>query len=75
MSAFTVELENRPRELARLCQAMASSGVNLLLCATTRGDDGVVALIAAAPDVASAGHRDSRWRSRQFGALYYLRRL
>jgi hypothetical protein len=52
MSAFTVELENRPRELARLCQAMASSGVNLLLCATTHGDDGVVALIA--DDEASA---------------------
>lgn len=52
MSAFTVQLENRPRELARLCQAMASSGVNLLLCATTRGEDGVVALIA--DDEASA---------------------
>jgi hypothetical protein len=37
MSVFTVELNNQPGELARLCQAMASGGVNLLLCATTRG--------------------------------------
>ena len=40
MSTFTVELDNRPDELARLCEAMASSGVNLLLCATTYGDSG-----------------------------------
>jgi hypothetical protein len=52
MSAFTVELDNQPGELARLCEAMASSGVNLLLCATTHGDSGVVAFIA--DDEASA---------------------
>jgi hypothetical protein len=46
MSAFTVELDNQPGELARLCEAMASSGVNLLLCATTHGNSGVVAFIA-----------------------------
>jgi hypothetical protein len=46
MSAFTVELDNQPGELARLCEEMASSGVNLLLCATTGGDHGVVAFIA-----------------------------
>ena len=46
MSAFTVELANQPGELARLCQAMASSGGGLLLCATTRGERGVVAFIA-----------------------------
>ena len=46
MSAFTVELGNHPGELARLCEAMASSGVNLLLCATTHGNGGVVAFIA-----------------------------
>ena len=46
MGAFTVELHNQPGELARLCEAMASSGVNLLLCATTHGDSGVVAFIA-----------------------------
>ena len=46
MSAFTVELDNQPGELARLCEAMAGSGVNLLLCATTHGSSGVVAFIA-----------------------------
>jgi hypothetical protein len=46
MSAFVVELDNQPGELARLCEAMASSGVNILLCATTSGDRGVVTLIA-----------------------------
>ena len=46
MSAFTVELDNHPGELARLCEAMASSGVNLLLCATTHGNRRVVAFIA-----------------------------
>jgi hypothetical protein len=46
MSAFTVELENQPGELARLCEAMADSRVNLVLCATTHGTSGVVAFIA-----------------------------
>ena len=46
MSAFIAELDNQPGELARLCEAMASSGVNLLLCATTLGNSGVVAFIA-----------------------------
>src|SRR5262245_12729600 len=46
MSVFTAELDNHPGELARLCEAMASSGVNLLLCATTHGGSGVVAFIA-----------------------------
>ncbi len=52
MNAFAVELENRPGELARLCEAMAGSSVNLLLCATTHGGSGVVAFIA--DDEASA---------------------
>ena len=52
MSAFTVELENKPGELARLCEAMAGSDVNLVLCATTHGDSGAVVFIA--DDEASA---------------------
>ncbi len=40
MSAFIAELENHPGELARLCEAMASSGVNLLLCAAQAALDG-----------------------------------
>lgn len=46
MSAFTVELGNSPGELARLSEAMASSGVNLLLCVTTHGNSGTAAFIA-----------------------------
>ncbi len=46
MSAFTVELDNHPGELAGLCEAMADSGVNLLLCAATHGNSGAVAFIA-----------------------------
>ena len=52
MSVFTVDLKNRPGELARLCEAMAGRGVNLILCATTHGEDGTVAFIA--DDEASA---------------------
>ena len=52
MSAFAVSLEDQPGELARLCEVMASSGVNLLLCATTYSGSGVVAFIA--DDEASA---------------------
>ena len=52
MSVFTVDLKNQPGELARLCEAMAGLGVNLILCATTRGENGTVAFIA--DDEASA---------------------
>ena len=52
MSAFTAELENKPGELARLCEAMAGSDVNLVLCAITHGDSGAVVFIA--DDEASA---------------------
>jgi len=47
MSVFTVDLKNEPGELARLCEAMAGRGVNLILCATTHGESGTVAFIAA----------------------------
>ena len=57
MSAFTVELDNHPGELARLCEAMASSGVNLLLCATTHGNSGAVAFIADDEAAAIAAER------------------
>lgn len=40
MSTFTVQLDNQPGELARLGEAMASSGVDLLLCGTAHGGGG-----------------------------------
>jgi hypothetical protein len=46
MSVFTVDLKNQPGELARLCEAMADSGINLVLSATARGDGGTVVFIA-----------------------------
>jgi len=52
MSVFSVDLKNQPGELARLCEAIAGRSVNLILCATTRGEDGTVAFIA--DDEASA---------------------
>jgi hypothetical protein len=53
MSVFTVDLKNQPGELARLCEAMAGRGVNLILSATSRGEDGTVAFIV--DDEARAG--------------------
>jgi hypothetical protein len=46
MSVFTVDLKNQPGELARLCEAMAGSGINLVLSATAHGDGGTVVFIA-----------------------------
>ena len=46
MSVFTVELENRPGELARLCEAMADRHINVVLSATVRGDENTVVFIA-----------------------------
>ena len=46
MSVFTVDLANRPGELARLCEAMAGRGINLVLSAIAREDGGIVAFIA-----------------------------
>lgn len=52
MSVFTVDLKNQPGELARLCEAMAGRGVNLVLSATGSGDGGIAMFIA--DDEASA---------------------
>ena len=44
MSAFTVEFDNRSGQLARLCQAMADRGVNIVVCGAAHGDTGTVVL-------------------------------
>jgi len=64
MSVFTVDLENQPGELARLCEAIAGRGVNLILCATTRGDDGTVAFIADDEAISQRGRRTTAGVSR-----------
>ena len=40
MSVFTVDLKNQPGELARLREAMAGGGINLVLLATARVEEG-----------------------------------
>jgi hypothetical protein len=52
MSVFTVDLKNQPGELARLCEALAARGINLVLSAAAHADGGTVAFIA--DDEASA---------------------
>jgi hypothetical protein len=39
MSVFTVDLQNQPGELARLCEAMAGAGVNTDLLLPVRVSD------------------------------------
>ena len=46
MSAFTVDFDNRSGQLARLCQAMADRGVNIVVCGAAHGDTGTVVFIA-----------------------------
>lgn len=46
MSVFTVDLANQPGELARLCEALADRGINLVLSAMAWEDGGTVAFIA-----------------------------
>jgi len=46
MSAFTVEMNNAPGQLAQLCEAMAARRINLVVCGVTSGGVGTVAFIA-----------------------------
>jgi hypothetical protein len=46
VSAFTVEFANQPGELARLCEAMADHGVNIVVCGVAHGETGTIAFIA-----------------------------
>ncbi len=59
MSAFTVEMANRPGELARLCEILAARGVNLVVCGLAYGDRGTVAFIADDEDAARDALRAS----------------
>jgi hypothetical protein len=45
MSAFTVQMGDRPGELARLCEAMASHKVNIVLSAIAHGERGSIAFV------------------------------
>ena len=58
MSVFTIDLANRPGELARLCEAMADRGINMVLSAMTLADAGTVAFIADDEAAAQAALED-----------------
>jgi hypothetical protein len=59
MSAFTVDMVNRPGELARLCALLADRGVNLVVCGISHGGSGTVAFIADDEDAARGALQDS----------------
>ena len=46
MSAFTVELNNRPGQLAQLCEVMAARHINIVLTGIAYGERGTIAFIA-----------------------------
>lgn len=54
MKLFTVQLANRPGELATLCEALASRRVNLELGAVATGDRGTIVFTANDEEAASA---------------------
>jgi len=62
MSVFTVDLENQPGELARLCEAMAANGINLVLSATAHGGEGTVAFVADDEAAAETALQDAGLR-------------
>jgi len=45
MSAFTVQVQDRPGELARLCEVLAAGNVNIIVSAVAHGDRGSVAFV------------------------------
>lgn len=48
MNAFLVELENRPGELARICEAIAAKGINITaVSGASCGSSGRVAIMTA----------------------------
>ena len=58
MSVFTMDLANQPGELARLCEAMAGRGINMVLSAVAQADGGTVAFIADDEAAAQAALED-----------------
>jgi hypothetical protein len=60
MNAFLVDLENRPGELARVTEAIAAKGVDILaISAMAAGDRGRVAIITNDEEPAAAALRSA----------------
>lgn len=69
---FTVDLENQPGELARLCEAMPGRGINLVLSAAARENGATVVFIADGGPVPSD---PARWHAASPGTVSALRWL
>jgi hypothetical protein len=72
MSVFTVELENKLGELARLCEAMAENKVNMVLSAVASGDEGTVMFVADDENAAHAALQEADLRYATRPALTIL---
>ena len=60
MNAFLIDLENRPGELARVAEAIAAKGIDILaVSGTTSGDRGKVAIITNDEEAAAAAIRSA----------------
>jgi hypothetical protein len=45
MSAFTVEMQNTPGQLAHICELLGARGVNLVVCGLAHGNTGTIAFV------------------------------
>ena len=59
MSAFTVQMGDRPGELARLCEAMAAHKVNIVLSAIAHGEQGSIAFVVDDERIARTALQDA----------------
>lgn len=59
MSAFLVEVADRPGALARLCEVLAAREVNLVVCAMVLGVQGMVAFVTDDEAAARDAMRDA----------------
>ena len=60
MNAFLIDLENKPGELARVTEAIAAKGVDILgVSGTTSGDRGKVAIITGDEESTAAALRSA----------------
>ena len=69
MSAFTVQMGDRPGELARLCEAMASHKVNIVLSAIAHGREGSIAFVVDDERVARTALQDAEIEFQERPAL------
>jgi hypothetical protein len=70
MNAFLVELSNRPGELARVAEAIATAGINITaISGSTCGDGGSVAIMTADDGATRGALKGSGVRFREIEAV------